>query len=62
MPYLPAEVDKGGAWLVLLAVMLSGFLYSDGCFTAGVFYMEYTERFEVSKALAAWINGLKMLL
>ena len=62
MAYQPTQVDHGRAWVVLVAVMLSGFLYSESYATTGVFYVEYTERYEVSKALAAWIAGLKMLM
>ena len=61
MEYHPRQVDKGQAWVVLVADMLAGFLYSECYSTTGVFYVEYTQRYEVSKALAAWIAGLKML-
>ena len=55
-------MDHGRAWVVLVAVMLAAFLNSETYSTIGVFYVEYTERYEVSKALAAWIAGLKMLM
>ena len=54
--------DKGYAWVVLAAGIGCSILVSDIFSTSGIFYTEYTERFQVSKALAAWISGLKLLM
>ena len=56
------RVDKGYAWVVMAAAFGSAILQSDTFATSGIFYAEYTERFPVSKALSAWIGGLKLLM
>ena len=54
--------DQGYVWVVLAGGIGCSILMADVISTSGVFYAEYTERFEVSNALAAWISGLRLLM
>ena len=65
MAFQPNQVDKGEAWVVLLSVVLlvvlAAFLYSECYSTTSIFYVKYTQMYEVSQALAAWVAGLMMV-
>ncbi len=54
--------DKGYVWALLAAGFGSSILQADTFSTSGIFYSEYTERYEASRALAAWISGMKVLM
>ena len=60
--FLIMEPDKGYAWVILTSCMLTAVLLSDNHASFGVFYVIYTERFDVSKADAGWIYGIKAVM
>ena len=54
------KLDKGYAWIIMIAGTVSNFLQSASYTTLGILYVEYLDHFGESSTKTAWINAVHL--